>query len=63
MTFDREATFLPVGRLCDRFVREVGIYMWRHIPLDRPSWKKVNDYEKNALHEHLKVTILYKYIL
>jgi len=57
--FDRTTTFNPVGQVNDSFVREVGIYMWRNIPFDKRTWKKVDEDEREALNAHLRVT--YKY--
>ncbi|MFS7928126.1 hypothetical protein Hanom_Chr04g00317171 [Helianthus anomalus] len=55
LPIDTECTFHPVGKPCDYFTREVGIYMWRNIPLDRSCWKNVDQFEKTSLDVHLKV--------
>ena len=55
MVFYRSATFTPVGKVDDYFVREVGMYMWRRIPFDRYTWSKVDEADKEALHAHLRV--------
>lgn len=50
-----ECTYHPVGKQCDYFTREVGIYIWRNIALDREGWRKVEEKYKNALDVHLRV--------
>ncbi|MFS7963200.1 hypothetical protein Hanom_Chr08g00735281 [Helianthus anomalus] len=53
LPIDTEYTFHPVGKPCDYFTREVGIYMWRNIPLDKSGWKNVDQFEKTSLDLHL----------
>ncbi|MFS8022681.1 hypothetical protein Hanom_Chr16g01442361 [Helianthus anomalus] len=55
LPIDTGCTFHPVGKPCDYFTREVGICMWRNIPLDRSGWKNVDQFEKTSLDVHLKV--------
>ena len=62
LTFDTEATFTPVGEPGAALVREIGIYMWASIPLDKSGWNKVHPALQAALLEHLKVSGLYNYI-
>ncbi|KAJ0700873.1 hypothetical protein HanOQP8_Chr10g0372991 [Helianthus annuus] len=54
LAIDTECTFHPIGKPCDYFTSEVGIYMWRNIPLDRLGWKNVDQFEKTSLDVHLK---------
>lgn len=54
LVFDREATFIPVGKTNDYLVREMGIHIWNSIPLDRKSWKVTTDAEKNGMMQHLR---------
>ncbi|KAJ9542126.1 hypothetical protein OSB04_028632 [Centaurea solstitialis] len=47
-------TFTPVGPTSTLLTREASLYMVRNIPLDKESWKKVPEAEKNALYTHLQ---------
>lgn len=60
--FDRDATYTPVGEACDMFSREVRIYVNGHFAFDKYSYKNFTPAEKNAMHEHLSVNVLFKYI-
>lgn len=55
-------TFTPVGPTSTLLTREASLYMVRNIPLDKESWKKVPEAEKNAMYTHLQVNYLYNYI-
>ncbi|XP_076930815.1 uncharacterized protein LOC143595759 [Bidens hawaiensis] len=55
LTFDRFATFSPIGDVGDMFIRDVGNYMWRNIVFDKDSWASVSEEEKNALNEHMRI--------
>ncbi|KAI3817395.1 hypothetical protein L1987_11185 [Smallanthus sonchifolius] len=45
---------MDLGVENDFYTREVGIFIWHEIALDKMSWRYVSPAEKNALNEHLK---------
>ncbi|KAJ9543916.1 hypothetical protein OSB04_023623, partial [Centaurea solstitialis] len=53
MEFDG-ITATPVGPTYNLLTREASQYMVRNIPLDKESWKKVPEAEKNAMYTHLQ---------
>ena len=63
MDYDRDMTYDLVGKPKYMFVREVGKLMWRMVPFDKWTWKKVSPSIKYSIKQHLGVNYLYKNIL
>lgn len=58
LSFDEEATYMPVGQLGSYFTREIGIYMQRNIPFDREGWSNVEKHESDGLYQFIRVSDL-----
>ncbi|KAL7596230.1 hypothetical protein Lser_V15G27726 [Lactuca serriola] len=53
MNCSRDMTYYPVGELNDMFACEIGNIMWRIVPFDERTWKKVSPAIKDTIKQHL----------